>query len=86
MHNSKVKEMVSKGHDVEGDHFNNIVMLTDSYKVTHHLQYPPDTTTIYSYFESRGGDFKDVCFFGLQYFLKKYLDLKYKVLAAGLGT
>jgi len=48
-------------------------MLTDSYKVTHHLQYPPGTTTVYAYFESRGGLFQDVCFFGLQYFIKKYL-------------
>jgi len=54
-------------------HFDNILLLTDSYKVTHHLQYPPGTETIYSYFESRGGTFKDVCFFGLQYFLKMYL-------------
>jgi len=55
------------------DSLNNIVMLTDSYKVTHHLQYPPGTTKIYSYFESRGGAYQDVCFFGLQYFLKKYM-------------
>mmetsp|Transcript_15635 Transcript_15635/g.34183 ORF Transcript_15635/g.34183 Transcript_15635/m.34183 type:complete len:1042 (-) Transcript_15635:14-3139(-) len=57
----------------EPDIFNNIVMLTDSYKVTHHLQYPPGTTKIYSYFESRGGRYEEVCFFGLQYFLKKYM-------------
>merc|ERR1719277_2115912 len=56
-----------------GDTFNNIVMLTDSYKVTHHLQYPPNTTKIYSYFECRGGEWEEVCFFGLQYFLKKYM-------------
>jgi len=55
------------------DYLNNIIILTDSYKVTHHLQYPPNTETIYSYFESRGGAFEEVCFFGLQYFLKKYL-------------
>lgn len=55
------------------DILNNIVMLTDSYKVTHHLQYPPGTTKIYSYFECRGGAYEEVCFFGLQYFLKKYL-------------
>merc|ERR1711971_811857 len=56
-----------------GDPFNNICMLTDSYKVTHHLQYPPGTTKIYSYFECRGGAYEQVCFFGLQYFLKKYM-------------
>ena len=51
----------------------NILMMTDSYKVTHHLPYPPGTETIYSYCECRGGKFKDVCFFGLQYYVKKYL-------------
>ncbi|CAK0822086.1 unnamed protein product [Prorocentrum cordatum] len=56
-----------------GDAFNNIVLLTDSYKVTHHLQHPPGTEKIYSYFECRGGQFPEVCFFGLQYYLKKYM-------------
>jgi len=55
------------------DPFTNIIMTTDSYKFTHHKQYPPNTTTIYSYFESRGGQFQDLVFFGLQYFLKRYL-------------
>jgi len=57
----------------EGDALNNIIMLTDSYKVTHHLQYPPGTERIYSYFECRGGAYPEVCFFGLQYFIKKYM-------------
>jgi nicotinamide phosphoribosyltransferase len=52
---------------------NNIMLLSDSYKTSHWRQYPPNTTKIYSYFESRGGMFEEVCFFGLQYFLKKYL-------------
>ena len=51
----------------------NILLLTDSYKVSHHVQYPPNTTKIYSYFESRGGLHKEVCFFGLQIIIKKYL-------------
>lgn len=51
----------------------NPILLTDSYKVTHHKQYEKGTTTVYSYFESRGGDFKEVVFFGLQYFIKEYL-------------
>jgi len=54
----------------------NLILLTDSYKVSHSVQYPPGTTKIYSYFESRGGEFKDVVFFGLQYFLKRYLEGK----------
>jgi len=52
---------------------NNIILLTDSYKVSHHKQYPPGTETVYSYFESRGGRWQEVVFFGLQYYLKKYL-------------
>lgn len=52
---------------------NNIILMTDSYKVTHWMQYPPDTQTIYSYLESRGGKHQETVFFGLQYFIKKYL-------------
>ena len=51
----------------------NLLLLTDSYKVSHWAQYPPGTETVYSYFESRGGKYDEVCFFGLQYFLKRYL-------------
>jgi len=52
----------------------NIMLLTDSYKQSHYKQYPPNTEYVYSYFESRGGDFKDVVFFGLQYYIKEYLE------------
>jgi nicotinamide phosphoribosyltransferase len=51
----------------------NLLLLTDGYKVSHHVQYPKKTQIIYSYFESRGGLHKEVCFFGLQIFLQKYL-------------
>ena len=51
----------------------NLILMTDSYKVTHHLQYPANTTGVSSYFESRGGKFEYTVFFGLQYFLKRYL-------------
>ncbi len=47
---------------------------TDSYKVSHYLQYPKDAEIVYSFFESRGGDFPTVTFFGLQYYLKRYLE------------
>lgn len=52
---------------------NNIILLTDSYKVSHYKQYPEGTTQIYSYFESRGGKFEEITFFGLQYLLKEFL-------------
>ena len=51
----------------------NIILLTDSYKVSHYKQYPAGTTQIYSYFESRGGQFENLTFFGLQYYLIEYL-------------
>lgn len=55
---------------------NNIILLTDGYKCTHWKQYPPDTQKIYSYFEAREpvNDFPNVVFFGLQYYLMKYLE------------
>lgn len=53
--------------------FDNIIMATDSYKVSHYRQYPPNTEYVYSYFESRGGKFDEIVFFGLQYFMKRYL-------------
>jgi nicotinamide phosphoribosyltransferase len=53
---------------------NNIITLTDSYKFTHFQQYPKGTEYIYSYFESRNGaKYNKTVFFGLQYYLKEYL-------------
>jgi len=51
-----------------------IIMLSDSYKLVHWNMSPPGTNNVYSYFESRGGKFPATKFFGLQYFLKKYLE------------
>lgn len=51
----------------------NPILNTDSYKLSHFLQYPPDTEYLSCYIESRGGDFSHSVFFGLQMFLKKYL-------------
>ncbi len=52
----------------------NLITLTDSYKLTHWRQYPPGTSKVYSYFESRGGKFSETLFFGLQYYLQRYLE------------
>lgn len=51
----------------------NLLLLADAYKYSHHKLYYPGTTKIYSYLESRGGRFDETVFFGLQYFLKYYL-------------
>lgn len=52
---------------------NNILLNTDSYKSSHYKQYPPGTTGVFSYIESRGGKYPATVFFGLQAFLKEYL-------------
>lgn len=42
---------------------------TDSYKLSHWWQYPPDARFVYSYLQSRGGFWKHTKMFGLQYIL-----------------
>ena len=51
----------------------NGILNTDSYKLSMHKQYPPGTTTVYSYIEARGGIYDKLVFFGLQAFLKEYM-------------
>ena len=51
----------------------NIILNTDSYKVSMFKQYPAGTTNVYSYIESRGGKYDETVFFGLQAFIKEYL-------------
>jgi nicotinamide phosphoribosyltransferase len=51
----------------------NILLNTDSYKVSMFKQYPAGTTGVYSYIESRGGRYDETVFFGLQAFIKEYL-------------
>ena len=53
---------------------NNLILLADAYKYSHHKLYYPGTTRVYSYLESRGGKFDSTVFYGLQYFLKEYLE------------
>lgn len=50
------------------------MLLADAYKYSHHKLYVPGTSKIYSYLESRGGVFDQTIFFGLQYYLKHYLE------------
>jgi nicotinamide phosphoribosyltransferase len=48
--------------------------MTDSYKPSHFLQYPPGTEAVFDYIEARGGRFKEVCFFaGFQKLLAEVL-------------
>lgn len=57
----------------------NPMTLIDGYKIDHRRQYPPGTTKVYSNWtprESRVPGVNKVVFFGLQYFLSRYLDAK----------
>lgn len=52
----------------------NILLLTDSYKVSHWRQYPPGTQRVFSFLEARkGGRHAEVTFFGLSYLIQKHL-------------
>lgn len=53
--------------------FDSVILDVDSYKFCHHLCYPPNTTNIFSYVESRGGRFSRTLFYGLQIWLKRRL-------------
>ena len=51
----------------------NLILNSDSYKFSQWCQYPPKTTVVYSYIESRGGVYDATVFFGLQAFIKEYM-------------
>ncbi|MEM6802609.1 MAG: nicotinate phosphoribosyltransferase [Bacteroidota bacterium] len=54
----------------------NPLTLTDGYKLDHRRQYPAQTELVYSNWtarKSRHDDIQEVVFFGLQYFIKRYL-------------
>ncbi len=55
----------------------NLIMNSDSYKMSHWLQYPPETSYNFSYLECRGTEpdraYTESAFFGLQYIIKEYL-------------
>ncbi len=52
---------------------NNPLLNTDSYKVSHYLQYPLDARHISYYIESRGGKWSKTVFFGMQMFIEQYM-------------
>src|SRR5688500_15862597 len=55
----------------------NPFLLTDYYKVGHVFQYPQNTTLVYSNLTPRSSRLEGVnemMFFGLQYFIKEYLE------------
>lgn len=52
----------------------NLVLCSDAYKYSHHKFYGAEMTKMISYLESRGGKFEETVFYGLQIFLKQYLE------------
>lgn len=57
----------------ESQNDDNFIIMTDSYKMTHHLLVPEGLEEVYSYMEPRGGEMPYTILFGLQYYIKKYL-------------
>lgn len=53
---------------------NNLILCSDAYKYSHHRFYGTEMTKMISYLESRGGKFSETVFYGLQIFLKQYLE------------
>lgn len=52
----------------------NIILKTDSYKLTQYPMYPEGTEKVHSYFEARqGAEFDEVVFFGLQAIIMQHL-------------
>lgn len=52
----------------------NLILASDGYKYSHHKFYGAEMTKMISYLESRGGKFSETVFYGLQIFLKQYLE------------
>lgn len=56
------------------------ILLKDGYKVGHRFQYPEGTTLVYSNLtprKARNPEIDEVVFFGLQYFIKEYLQQQF---------
>ncbi len=72
-----MKEAETKQHLIKKNNTHmNPLLLTDGYKLDHRRQYPEGTTLVYSNWtprKSRIEGVNEVVFFGLQYFLKKYV-------------
>lgn len=59
--------------NIKFDFFENICLMSDSYKMGHWKMYLNDTQKVYSYLEARNGaKFNKTVFYGLQYILKRY--------------
>jgi nicotinamide phosphoribosyltransferase len=53
--------------------YSNIILSSDSYKYSQFNQYPEGTELVYSYVQSRGGEYDEAVFLGWQAFQREYL-------------
>lgn len=53
--------------------YHNIILSADSYKYSQFNQYPEGTEYVHSYIESRGGEYDNIVFLGIQAFLREYM-------------
>ena len=65
-----LQELIAKALDKP----NNLVLMGDAYKYSHHKFYEDNTSVIYSYMESRGGKFNEVVWYGIEMFIKEYFE------------
>ena len=54
----------------------NPILDTDSYKMSHYLGYPPNAEHVYSYAESRGGQYPATVWFGVQRFARQLANVR----------
>lgn len=54
----------------------NFILFADSYKYSHWVQYPENTTNMFKYIESRGGKYDNVLFVGLQIFIQQLVQVR----------
>jgi nicotinamide phosphoribosyltransferase len=59
---------------IPNNFMNSMLVSTDSYKCSMFKMLPPGTEYTYSYIESRGGRYDSIMFFGLQSFIKNYIN------------
>lgn len=80
MQKKKLNQAIIPSLTVEEEtQFNNlfsVLFQSDSYKYSHPAQFMDEIEGMYDYYENRGGKAAEVFFYGLEYYLKRYLGNK----------
>jgi len=69
-----------KNIEIKPDLVLNNINDTDSYKFSHWMQYPKGMNLMFSYLESRGGEFDTCTLFGLQVIIHKHIAKKFSLI------